>query len=91
MFTVEEECECELITALEVKLKELERGEVKIYFSGEFDGNQTKFESLSNHLEVGVIAPNKITGLVLLRLVRIIIDENTDLLMDDCFCVFTGS
>jgi hypothetical protein len=47
----------------------------KMYFSGEFDSNQTAFERASNHLEIGVIANNKTTGVILLRLLRILTDS----------------
>ena len=52
---------------------------VKLYFSGEFDSNQTDFERKSNHLEIGVTANNETVGLALLRLLRIIIDEYPNL------------
>ena len=55
----------------------------KIYFSGEFDSNQTDFEEQSNQLKVGVITNNETTGLVLLRLLRIIIDKNPNLFWYD--------
>lgn len=48
----------------------------KIYFSGEFDSNQTEFEKQSNHLEIGVIAKSKQGGLVGLRILRYIVDEH---------------
>lgn len=53
--------------------------ERKVYFSGEYDSNQTKFERASNDYEVGVIANNHHIGRILLRLLRIIIDDNIDL------------
>jgi hypothetical protein len=58
-------------------------GEMKVYFSGEFDSNQTEFEKKSNHLEIGVMASTKIEGLILLRLLRIIVDKNYRLLLED--------
>jgi hypothetical protein len=82
-FTVTKGCERKFLCALEKHFLKDREGESKIYFSGEYDGNQTKFEQKSNHLEIGVIAPSKIEGLVLLRLVRIIIDKNYALLMVD--------
>lgn len=56
---------------------------VKYYFSGESDSNQTKFESKSNKLDVGVKSNDSTVALVLLRLVRIIIDEHPMLLWWD--------
>jgi hypothetical protein len=82
-FKVTEGCELEFLEALENYFLQNREGELKIYFSGEYNSNQTKFERASNHLEIGVIAPSEAEGLVLLRLVRIIIDRNYTLLMDD--------
>lgn len=59
---------------LEILLK-TEGDRNRVYFSGEFDGSQTFFEKQSNHLRIGVIASNHKVGLILLRLLRIIIDD----------------
>src|SRR3954454_8875419 len=52
----------------------------KLYFSGEFDSNQTEFEQMSNHLEIGVQANDKPVGLILLGFLRIIIDKHPNLI-----------
>lgn len=57
----------------------------KIYFSGEWDSNQTDFEEQSNRLEVGVISPSKFVALILFRFVRIMVDDRQDLLDNDLF------
>ena len=59
-----------------------------MYFSGEYDSNQTKFEFGSNNLELGILAYNETVALVLLRFLRIIIDNMTDFLYEDSFCTF---
>jgi len=85
-FTLTDNCEHDLLNVIEKYLKELPPDDQpKIYFSGEFDSNQTKFEYKSNNLEIGVLAYNKTVALVLLRFLRIIIDDNTDLLIEDSF------
>src|SRR5579862_1337744 len=76
-FTVKDNCELELLDAIEQQLGTLWPGAVKSYFAGEEDTSKTKFEELSVDLKIGVLAPNETTGLVLLRLLRIIIDENS--------------
>src|SRR5579863_4604528 len=53
----------------------------KIYFSGESDSHQSKFERASNNLEIAVISTNKELACVLLRFVRIIIDEKPKVLI----------
>lgn len=57
----------------------------KIYFSGEGDSNQTTFERASNHLELGVVSSSKFVALILLRFVRIIIDDHQTMLDEDLF------
>jgi hypothetical protein len=52
------------------------RTEYRMYFSGEYDSSQTKFETMSNHLEIGVIAPTKEIAQNLLLVLRIMIDNN---------------
>jgi len=64
-------------------IKERNTGTPKIYFAGEFDSNQSKFERASNHLEIGVIANNETIGLALLRLTHYIVDEDIELYYDD--------
>lgn len=86
IFTVTDECEQQLLDDIEKYLKELPSNDLpKIYFSGEFDGNQTKFEFGSNNLQFGVLAYNKTVALVLLRFLRIIIDNREELLCEDSF------
>ena len=48
----------------------------RIYFSGEVDSNQTKFEKQSNKLKIGVIGKSKIAARALLRLLRMHVDHN---------------
>lgn len=82
-FTIQKNCEHELLKEIAKTLQKEKSYKTKIYFSGEYDSNQTLFESLSNQLEIGVLAPNRKTGLVLLRFLRIIIDNYPKLLMED--------
>lgn len=65
---------------IELRMKESSQSG-KIYFSGEFDSNQSEFERKSNHLEIGVICNDKSAALVLLCLLRVIIDERIDILI----------
>lgn len=58
------------------KLKSMNIDSPKMYFSGEADSNQSDFEIKSNHLEVGVLARNKIVGQCLLSFVRYAVDAN---------------
>lgn len=55
-------------------------GDYRIYFDGEYDGNQTDFERASNNLKIGVISNNSLCGYALLWFVRLIIDSNKDCL-----------
>ncbi len=48
----------------------------KLYFSGEFDSNQSIFEGQSNFLKLGVLANDEECALIMLRLLRIITDDN---------------
>jgi hypothetical protein len=67
-------------------LKELPSDDTpKIYFSGEYESNQTKFEKGSNNLKFGVLSTNKTVALVLLRFLRIIIDNRPEFLVEDSF------
>lgn len=85
MFTITENCEISLLNTIEKYLiKRSTNGKIpKLYFSGEYDSNQTKFEYASNNLEIAVQSDSKTVGLVLLRLLRIIIDKGPELLMMD--------
>lgn len=55
----------------------------KLYFSGEADSNQTKFESESNNLKIAVLSNNRTVALVLLRFVRVIVDYHPSLINYD--------
>lgn len=82
-FTIEDECEQNLLIAVEDYLKnQMINGERRIYFSGEFDSHQSDFERASNNLEIGVVATNETTALVLLFFIRIIIDHRQELLLE---------
>lgn len=51
VFIVTDECESDLLNLIEKYLKELPSDDgPKLYFSGEYDSNQTKFEYGSNNL-----------------------------------------
>jgi hypothetical protein len=58
------------------KLENESKENCKVYFSGEFDSNQTDFERQSTLLMIGVLSSSKYTGLILLRFLRMIIDNN---------------
>jgi len=48
----------------------------KLFIDGEYNGNhQTKFEKMSNNLEIGVLANSELAGCVILFFLRFIIDE----------------
>lgn len=82
-FTVEDECEQDLLIAVEDYLKnQMVNDERRIYFSGEFDSHQSDFERASNNLEIGVITSTEITALILLFFIRIIIDHRQELLLE---------
>lgn len=86
VFIVTDDCELELLDVIEKYLKELPSDDnPKLYFSGEYDSNQTKFEYGSNNLEFGVLANNKTVALALLRFLRIIIDNRPEFLLEDSF------
>lgn len=82
-FLITEDCELDLLNKIEDYLiRNRNKDDAhKIYFSGEFDSHQSKFEYASNNLLIGVIASNETEGLLLLRLLRIIIDDREDLLI----------
>jgi hypothetical protein len=91
IFTVTDDCEQDLLNLIEKYLKELPTTDKpKIYFSGEYDSQQTEFESGSNKLKLGVLAYNETVALVLLRFLRIIIDDVTDFLTEDSFCTYVS-
>ena len=59
------------------KLIEQDVGEEKrIYFSGEYDSNQTEFECLSNNLHIGMIASCEKSARAGLRIVRYLVDNH---------------
>lgn len=60
----------EIINKLEIYIKTLKRENSKIYFSSEFDSNQSKFEEKSNNLKIGVICDNENLAYLLLFFVR---------------------
>lgn len=82
-FILTENCEKNLLNAIEKYFLNMKCDSTKLYFSGEFDSNQTKFEQGSNDLEFGVLASNRTVALVLLRFLRYIIDNRPELFMDD--------
>lgn len=49
-----------------------------LFTSGEYDSNQTKFELACNRLEIAVVSRSKKVGMVLLAILRGIIDDNFD-------------
>lgn len=87
--TIQEDCEHELLDKMKSELNSRIRAsteQYKLYFSGDPSPDQidqTEFERKSNHLEIGVLANDRTVALVLLRLVRIIVDENPDILLWD--------
>jgi len=86
IFVVTDDCELELLDIIEKYLKELpSNNNPKLYFSGEYDSNQSKFEYGSNNLEFGVLATNQTIALVMLRFLRIIIDNRPEFLLEDSF------
>ena len=93
LFKVTKNCEFALLDAIEsylINLSATKGDTLRLYFSGEFDSNQSKFEKGSNNLKFGVLACNKTVALVLLRFLRIIIDNRGELLMEDSFCSLTS-
>ena len=52
-----------------------------VYTDGECDSVQTKFENLSNHLKIGVRATSFKEATILLRFLRLIIDDNSMVLV----------
>lgn len=84
MFTVTDHCENELLEAIEKYLIEINVGdECRIYFSGTDDSHQTQFEHDGCYLKIGVLARNETVALVLLRFLRIIIDNKINFLEED--------
>lgn len=90
LFTLTEDCETELLNLIEKYLKELPSDdEPKLYFSGAYDFNRSKFDYGSNTLQFGVLTHNETLALVLLRFLRIIIDHRHELLIEDSFGPFS--
>lgn len=54
----------------------------RVFFGGEIDPKQSRFEYQSNYLMIGVLANNDTVGLCLLHFLRMIIDQNYDLLWE---------
>lgn len=54
----------------------------QIFVSGEFDSNQTDFERKCNHLEIGVLSGSELVGKACLPILRAIIDDSLDNLLD---------
>jgi hypothetical protein len=82
-FTIVEDCEQELLTVIENFINACIDFDIpKIYFSGEGNSNQTDFEHKSNEREICVLASNEMSGLAMLRLLRIIIDDCADMLLE---------
>lgn len=82
IFTVSENCELRLIG--ESHLQSLSINNTKIYFSGG-PSNPTTFEDNSSNLKVEVLAGNDTTVLILLCSLRYIIDDRSDMLIEDVF------
>lgn len=57
-------------------------GPMKLFFNSEFDSNLTRFEYLNNKEFLGVLSNNTIVGNFLLNMVRIVVDDNPDILFD---------
>ena len=47
------------------QLENKTQGRRKYYFNGEYDSNQTKYENLSNNLNIAILAKNKTVALCL--------------------------
>lgn len=76
-----------IIAKLRIHIGTLETKEPQMYFSGESDSNQCKFETMSNNLLVGVICSDRKLALVLLLLVRCIYGNDLkdfSIYMDEC-------
>ena len=72
------------LSELEVKY---ENDETRVYFSGELDSNCTTFELLSNKRRIGVAAKSQISGGAMLTLLRMLIDNNRDILRFHLDCL----
>lgn len=84
--TIEDGYERDLLDKIENHLRDRLNSvtnSYKLYFSGEYGSQQTIFETMSNHLELGVLSKDRTTALVLLRFVRMIIEENPELFLED--------
>lgn len=76
----------ELLDHIEVYLNDLiskSDKPTRLYFSGECDSNQTKFEYASNNISLGVMCSDEKAALILLRFLRYIIDVRDDMFMED--------
>jgi len=83
-FKIVEDCEQELLAVIENYINNSIDFDIpKIYFSGECDSNQSDFEHKSNERKICVLASNEVSGLIMLRLLRIIIDNRADMLLED--------
>jgi hypothetical protein len=77
----------QLVQVLRKTLKDLKNVDPdweapQIFVSGEFDSNQTDFERQCNQLEIGVLSGSEIVGKACLPILRAIIDDNLDGLLD---------
>lgn len=72
----------QIIQRCRVLESKLPADQARIYFSGEYDSSQTRFERDSNHLRVGVVAKSPEVGMVMLFLLRVVIDQRPDFLTD---------
>ena len=68
-------------------IRDLEKkGSYRIYFTGEADCDiEGRFQDLADRRKIGVIARSKTAGLSLLHLVRVIFDNDLELLNDEIF------
>lgn len=76
----------ELLDHIEVYLNDLiskSDKPTRLYFSGEYDSNQSKFEYASNNISLGVMCSDEKAALILLRFLRYIIDVRDDMFMED--------
>lgn len=76
----------ELLDHIESYLNDLNSNSdrpTRIYFSGECDSNQTKFEYASNNISLGVMCSDEKAALILLRFLRYIIDARGDMFLED--------
>ena len=87
--TFTDECEQQLLDDIEKYLKELSSNDFpKIYFAGAPGSGVDDFEHQSNYIKIGILANNETVALVLLRFLRIIIDNREEFLYEDSFSTF---